>query len=287
MMEIRHLVTFITIVEHEGFTKAAEHLGYAQSTITLHIKALEEEINYPLFDRIGKRVILTETGKKLLPHAKKMLDLYHMIKEVTAAQGELTGNIVISIGETLLIYRFPPIIEEFKKLHPHVNIEWHQLDSVHYKENLMQGKSDISFMLGTEVHDPNLYSEKLAEEPMMLLYPNSFELQRDIVRSNLLFTERGCGYRTLFEQCIEEYQIGITSNIEFWSIEAVKQSILSGMGISLLPRITVEKELKEEKLSGQQYKQNLATQLLYPKNKWISPQVEAFIEIVRKHASLW
>lgn len=106
----------------------------------------------------------------------------------------------------------------------------------------MQGKSDISFMLGTEVHDPNLYSEKLAEEPMMLLYPNSFELQRDIVRSNLLFTERGCGYRTLFEQCIEEYQIGITSNIEFWSIEAVKQSILSGMGISLLPRITVEKE---------------------------------------------
>ncbi|WP_223199699.1 MULTISPECIES: LysR substrate-binding domain-containing protein [unclassified Paenibacillus] len=88
-------------------------------------------------------------------------------------------------------------------------------------------------------------------------------------------------------KCIEEYQIGITSNIEFWSIEAVKQSILSGMGISLLPRITVERELKEEQLSGQQYKQNLATQLLYPKNKWISPQVEAFIEIVRNHASLW
>lgn len=75
---------------------------------------MEEEINSPLFDRIGKRVILTETGKKLLPHAQKMLDLYHMIKEVTAAQGELTGIIVISIGETLLIHRLPPIIEELE-----------------------------------------------------------------------------------------------------------------------------------------------------------------------------
>lgn len=72
-MEIRHLVTFITIVEHEGFTKAAEHLGYAQSTITLHIKALEEEINYPLFDRIGKRVILTETGKNCCHMHRKCL----------------------------------------------------------------------------------------------------------------------------------------------------------------------------------------------------------------------
>ena len=72
-MEIRHLQTFITIVELQGFTKAAEHLGYAQSTITSHIRILEDELGEVLFDRLGKKVILTHVGKKLVPYAKQML----------------------------------------------------------------------------------------------------------------------------------------------------------------------------------------------------------------------
>jgi len=84
-MEIRHLQTFITIVELDGFTKAAEHLGYAQSTITAHIQILESEMGEVLFDRLGKKIVLTSVGKKLLPYAKQMLNIH----EFTVSQDQL------------------------------------------------------------------------------------------------------------------------------------------------------------------------------------------------------
>lgn len=282
-MEIRHLKTFKTIVETGGFTKAADKLGYAQSTITSHIKSLEIELDQPLFDRIGKQIILTETGKQLLPYANKMLQLYKDIKEVTSVNGEVGGDIVISAPEALLIYRFPPIIQEFKDKYPNVNIEWHHLDPMNFKEELITGNADISFLLGNELNDVDILTEKLWDERMMFLYPNDFDWNNTC--SNLLYTEKGCSYRFLFEQYIQEYNIPSKSTIEFWSIEAIKQSIISGLGISMLPYVTVENELSEKKLSGMEYQTGgkIATYLMYHKNKWLSPAVKAFIEMVRKH----
>lgn len=283
------MVTFKKIVDLGGFTKAADHLGYAQSTITTHIKALEDELKRPLFDRIGRNVVLTESGRNLLPQAIKMLELYNNIKEDVISNGEITGKIVISIGESLLLYRFPPIIEEYRRKYPKVNIEWHHLDSLNFKQELLKGNSDIVFMLGTEVNDANIYSEKLKDEPMMFLYPNDFNFndQNNLNQSNLLFTEKGCSYRTLFEEFIAESKMVTTRNIEFWSIEAVKQSIISGLGISILPRITVERELRENKLNGEVYKRSLSTYLMYPKNKWLSPALDELTNIVRAHAMEW
>ncbi len=74
-MELRHLKTFIIVAESGGFTRAGEQLGYTQSTITNHIRSLEEEIGIPLFDRLGKKVILTEVGEHMLSYAHKILEL--------------------------------------------------------------------------------------------------------------------------------------------------------------------------------------------------------------------
>ena len=286
-MEIRHLNTFKTIVETGGFTKAADKLGYAQSTITSHIKSLEDELSQPLFDRIGKQVILTETGKQLLPYANQMLQLYKDIKEVTSINGEVAGEIVISAPEALLIYRFPPIIKEFKEKYPDVNIEWHHLDPLTFKEDITSGKVDINFILGQEVNDPDLLTEKLGNEKMMFLYPNGLDWRN--TTSNLLYTEKGCSYRFLFDQFIQEYHIPTKASIEYWSIEAIKQSIVSGLGISMLPYITVEKELEERQLSGLEYSagDKISTYLVYHKNKWLSPAVMAFIEMIRMYAKGW
>ena len=80
-MEIRHLQTFVTIAELGSFTKAAEYLGYAQSTITSHIQILENELGEILFNRLGKKIILTNLGKELIPYAKQMLEVYKEILE--------------------------------------------------------------------------------------------------------------------------------------------------------------------------------------------------------------
>jgi molybdenum-dependent DNA-binding transcriptional regulator ModE len=82
-MEMRHLKTFKVITETGGFTRAAEVLGYAQSSVTAHIKALEAELGTPLLDRIGKRVILTQAGERLLPYANEVLRIYDRIHDLS------------------------------------------------------------------------------------------------------------------------------------------------------------------------------------------------------------
>lgn len=117
-MEIRHLQTFITIVEVEGFTKAAERLGYAQSTITSHIQILENELGGALFDRLGKKIVLTNLGKELVPYVKQMLQIYKEIKGIKSEHNDVSGDLIIGAGESLSIYRLGKILKEYKKTFP-------------------------------------------------------------------------------------------------------------------------------------------------------------------------
>jgi len=121
-MEMRHLQTFMTIVELYGFTKAAEYLGYAQSTITSHIQLLEEEIGSPLFDRLGKKIVLTSIGRELLPYAVEMLKIYKSVKNICINQNSIAGDLVIGAPESLTVYRMKQILSEYRKSFPQVNI---------------------------------------------------------------------------------------------------------------------------------------------------------------------
>lgn len=94
-MELRHLHTFKTVAEVRGFTRAAELLGYAQSSITAQIQFLEEEVGAPLFNRLGKKITLTEAGKRLLPYACEILKLHDSALETTKESGIPSGTIVI------------------------------------------------------------------------------------------------------------------------------------------------------------------------------------------------
>lgn len=293
-MEIRYLKTFKAIVDLGGFTKAAEYLGYAQSTVTFHIKSIEGELSSPVFDRIGKKVFLTETGRLLMPHAIKILSIYKDLKEVSLS-GEIRGKLVISAPEALLIYRLPPVIKEFKEKYPRVDIQLKHLDPTKLKTDLTQGHVDIAFVLDREREEKEIHFEELVTEPMMFISPDFISLNRkDSLKNRVfLFTERGCSYRMLFEKIIEHniisYEAEDANVIEFWSIDALKQCVICGLGVSVLPYITVENEIKQKKLIAQVINTDskLSTYLAYHKDKWLAPSQEAFLEIVRKHAGVW
>ena len=112
-MEFRQLITFKCIVEHGGFKEAAEQLDYAQSTITTHIKNLEEELEHELFNRLGNHVTLTHYGEKLLPYVKQLLQIYYQIEDLDDAP---KGRLTIGISESLMICRIPEILEMYKKI---------------------------------------------------------------------------------------------------------------------------------------------------------------------------
>ncbi|MFP7737272.1 LysR family transcriptional regulator [Priestia aryabhattai] len=297
-MEIRHFVTFKKIIETGSFTQAAEHLGYTQSTVTSHIQALEEHIGAPLFDRMGRKVRLTDIGKKLWPYTQEILDTYGKIESITNDGEEIRGELKIAAPESLTVYRLEPILREYRKKFPHVNISLSNATCGDNKRAILNGSADIAFVMLPQLQDSDLIVHSLLDEPLVLvgsadccllnILDKGYENQR--ISECLIVNEQECSYRTIFEEYLRERGIVPSHTMELWSIEAMKRCIMSGLGIACLPLMTVNDEIKEGKLKiipcVGDFKQ-IFSQVAYRKNKWISPALSMFIEITLKHARGW
>ncbi|PTX60804.1 DNA-binding transcriptional LysR family regulator [Melghirimyces profundicolus] len=295
-MELRHLKTFKAVVDAGGFRKAAEHLGYAQSTITSHIQLLEEELESPLFDRLGKKTILTETGRRFLPYAIQFLKLYEKAKEIREDDECPTGTLTIAAPESLTVYRLPPVIHEYKQRYPQVEMVLKPSPNREALSRLRTGETDLVFLLESEWKDPDLVIKKLVDEPMVLITPPDHRFREiststlpALVEETFLYTEQGCSYRMLFEDYLQKNGIAPKTSVESWSVEAIKQCVMCGLGISLLPRIAVQSEIEEGKLAGIPWKEphSVATVMAYHKDKWLSPALKAFLQMVNQHAIRW
>lgn len=296
-MEIRHLQTFITIVELGGFSKAAEHLGYAQSTITSHIQILESELKEVLFDRLGKKIVLTNVGKELVPYAKQMLDVYKEIKNITSEQKGISGDLVIGAGESLSIYRLGEILKEYKRNFPNVNIILKNSICSDLRSKLHSGEIDIIFTIEPQIIDRDLVVKNLKDECMAIIASPDADLEflstnliSETARENIILSENGCSFRIAFENYLKQKKIKYKNPLEFSSIEATKKCVMNGLGISFLPLYTVRDEIKEGSLKMIELKESLgkfSTQLAYHKNKSISGPMSKLIEIALKNAANW
>lgn len=296
-MEIRHLQTFITIVEVEGFTKAAEHLGYAQSTITSHIKILENELGKSLFDRLGKKNVLTNVGKELLPYAKEMLQVYKKIKNITSEQNEVSGDLIIGAGESLSIYRLGKILKEYKQSFPKVNIILKNSICSELRSKLHSGELDIIFTIEPEIIDKDLVVKNLKDESMVIISSPDADLEflsknfkSEDARESIIFSEKGCSFRIAYENYLKGNKIKYVNPLEFSSIETIKKCVMNGLGISFLPFYTVRNEINEGSLKMIELKEPLdkfRTQLAYHKDKSISLPMSKLIEITSKNSNNW
>jgi DNA-binding transcriptional LysR family regulator len=297
LMEIRHLQTFITIVELEGFTKAAEHLGYAQSTITSHIQILENELGESLFDRLGKKIVLTNVGKELVPYAKQMLYVYKEIKNIKSEQKGVYGDLIIGAGESLTIYRLGKILKEYKKSFPNVNIILKDSICSNLRSKLHSGEVDIIITIEPKIMDTDLVVKNLKDECMVIIGAPDADLEflstnfeSEVARESIIFSEKGCSFRIAFENYLKQKKIKYVNPLEFSSIEAIKKCVMNGLGISFLPFYTVRNEIKEGSLKMIEATESFdkfRTQLAYHKNKSISLPMNKLIEITLKNSSNW
>ncbi|MCY7848507.1 LysR family transcriptional regulator [Bacillus haynesii] len=294
-MEIRHLKTFKTIVDIGGFTRAADYLGYAQSTVTSHVQAIEQELRKPLFYRLGKKMMLTEAGKHLLPYAAEMVELYEKARHIPENDQEPAGNLIIGASESLTVYRLPAILHEFTNKYPQVTVTLKSSTCWQLRDELKQGKIDVAFLLDNDRKENDLHVEKLVNEPMVFIFhkehPAGQKALDDLTftaNETFLYTEHGCSYRDFFEEYLRQRGVIADHTMEFWSVEAIKQCVMCGLGVSLLPLITTRTDIEEGKLQGTLVRDALfSTQMVYHKNKWLSPAMAAFTDIVRRKARDW
>lgn len=296
-MEIRHLQTFIAIIEQDGFTKAAKYLGYAQSTITAHIQILENELGQALFDRLGKKIVLTNIGKELVPYAKQMIQIYKEIKNITAEENGVSGNLVIGAGESLSIYRLGKILKEYKKSFPKVNIILKNLICSDLRSKLHSGELDVIFAIEPQIMDEDLVVKNLKYEQMVIVGDPDSDLEflsktleGVVARESIIFGEKGCSFTIAFENYLKQNKIKYINPLELSSIEAIKKCVMNGLGISLLPFYTVRNEIKEGSLKMIEVEEpfnEFITQFVYHKNRSISLPMSKLMEITLKHSANW
>lgn len=297
-LELKQLHTFKVVAELNGITRAAEHLGYAQSSVTAQIQALEEELGTPLFDRLGKKIVLTEAGKRLLPYAESMLQTHEEAKEAVRSHTTPSGTLTIGSPESLAAFRLPAVIQEYKRAFPRVKIILKPGYCWEMRQLVRKGELDIAFLMEPEHDGENdLHIESLVTESMALLSSVDHPLvQLDQVHpehlrnETFLLTETGCSYRTLFEYYLRTHGIPSELGIEFNSIEAIKNCASAGLGLAYLPLITVRKELQEGRLAILNWAgipDRITTRLAVHKRKWMSPALAEWIHLVRKHAEQW
>ncbi|UJA09731.1 LysR family transcriptional regulator [Streptomyces collinus] len=290
-MELRLLVTFEKVAAVGSFTRAAAELAYAQSSVTGQVRALESSLGVELFDRLGSRIRLTEAGERLLPCARRIIELTEEARAAVTGAGEPSGTLTVGTMESLTSYRLPPLLEYFHHRHPGVRIALRTTIGDETRQALRQGTYDVGFLMEEETGHPGLESVVLAVEPLALVAAPGHAMAgrtlatADLTGQPLLATEPGCAYRDLFER--ELTASAPVDFLEFGTIEATKRAAAAGLGIALLPEVTVAAELAEGSLVRLAWEPpfTLRTQLAWRSGRRLAPHVRLFVEQARRLVS--
>lgn len=287
-MELRQLQIFSTAAQTLNFTKAGTKLGYAQSNITGQIRQLEEELQVKLFERLGRGIQLTNEGRKFLENVNQILFLCEK------AKGEFSPDVfrgILSIGaaETLCVYRLPEVLRQYRKHYPLVEIRVQTDSCDNFIEAIKANHIDIAMVLTDKIKAPELTIQALHDETMTMiaspLHPLAKKLSitpPDLAEECLILTLPGCGYRPLILDMLKKQNVKPASIMELSSVGAIKQCTICGLGVTILPKISVSDNLASGKLVELNWsgpKLEVKTQLIYHQEKWITPPMKAFLDL--------
>ncbi|QDQ02373.1 LysR family transcriptional regulator [Lysinibacillus fusiformis] len=291
-MELRQLKTFHTLATTLNFTRAAEVQNYVPSTVTMQMKSLEDELGVKLVDRLGKKVALTDAGRSFLGYVDHILCELEEAQYAVKQSGEMTGTLTISADETLCTYRLPAVLRRFRLRYPGVRLMFRPLSKPNLKQSLREGNADIIFMLDEMKGEAGICGEKVRDELFYLLVAPEHPLASqtnllidDFNGETFLLTEQGCSYRMFFERSLSQKAMGNITELEFNSAEAIKQCAKIGMGIAILPEMAVAAELNRGELVTLPWDLtaiSFATQMFWHEEKWMSPAIEAFLDLTRE-----
>lgn len=290
-MELRHLAAFDAVVRTGSVTRAAVDLNYVQSSVTAQIQALEADLGVRLFDRIGRRLALTEAGRQLAPIAQRMLALMDEARDAVTQPASPRGTVTISAPESVCTYRLPALMQRCRANFPDVRLVFRPLPAQELVPCVRAGKVDVAFVPDERKQIADLRVEPLVTERLAILVAPGHRLAasamvgpRDFTDETMLLTESGCPYRSRFLALLGEAGVSPHTLFEFGSVETIKQCTLAGMGVAVLPAMAVARELADGRLVALPWQGpalTMATQLVWHGGRWLSPAMRVVITLAR------
>lgn len=283
------MTTFKTIVEEGSFTAAAEKLHYTQSTITFQIDQLEKELSVDLFEKVGRKMVLTSAGKDLIPRVNEIFGAVDKLNYLNKSIDDYEGELHIGVAETYLCYRLPQVLKTFVAKAPKAKLYIRSMNCYEIRNELISGALDI----GIFYKDIGGYKDSLSVTPMksypvaLLASPKTAEKFSDFKTPNLqykiplIINEPNCIFRQIFERYLKENDIILDHTIELGSIATIKNLVENDVGVTFLPKFAAEEELRSGNLVEIETNvehNELTIACGYHKNKWISPLHQCFID---------
>ena len=289
-MELRNLITFIHVVELGSFTRAAELLGYSQSTVSFQIKQLEDELGCLLFERINHTITLTERGHELVSYAHRARALTDELRESVANESECRGQVHIvtpdSVCEEMLRYHYL----DFRREYPNISIKFTTADTTVMFDMLDRNEADVIITLDIRSfrRDYVIVREKAMPMHFVASAKSKFAGKRklkiaDIASEPFILTEYEQDYRRVFDKELAKLSLSITPALEIGRTDVISRIVSESEMLAFLPDFVTKPYVEKGKLcylDVSDFGVEIWKQLIYHKNKWISKALRAFLDFV-------
>ena len=291
-MELRNIQTFLKVAELHSFSQAAAQLGYSQSTVTTHIQQLEAELGVRLFDRINKTVRLTQYGESFSDYARQLTRLAETAKAAMQTPQDLSGNLRLATAESLCTTFFPNILQQYHQQHPKVELLVRTAGTEEMFWMLQHNEVDFFYTLDRRITQPDFVKLLDVEEPICFVSAPQHPLANrkqiepeEVLAQELILTERGMSYRDALSEALEARALSPKPFLEVGNTDLICKLLRRGIGVSYLPEYLVQADLQcgaLVRLSVNLPEFRLWRQMFCHRDKWITPQMQAMIDLVRQ-----
>lgn len=293
-ISLRQLRIFESVARHLSYTRAAEELHLSQPAVSMQIKQLEEQVGLPMFERLGKRILLTEAGQEVLHYGQLVnRSLREMDEALESLKGIRRGRLQIAVASTVN-YFAPRLLAVFQQRYPGITL---RLD-VTNRENLVQllESNGVDLVLmGQPPQDIAVEAEPFMDNPLVVIAPPDHVLamaaripMARLAEEIFVVREDGSGTRQAMERFFGERGLTLRRGMQMTRNEAVKQAVRSGLGLGVVSLHTIELELETGRLvvlDAEGFPDRRTWFLVYRRGKRLSPAARAFREFVLAEAS--
>lgn len=295
-MEFRQLISFVKVARLGNLSLAAENLGYSQSAVTIQIKKLEEELGVRLFDRIGRRLSITDQGRHFLPYAERIIEEMKLARIAMEPASELQGTLRIGAVESIMMHYVSRIVRVMHELHPKVSIHLFTGTPEELSAMLDSNRVDLIYVLEKSLSDDRWIKVIEKKEEIVFVSASSREICRktdisveELLGEPMILTETNANYRQAFDNYLARNRLSFHPFMEVSSTQYILQAVTELNCVSLLPRYVVQEAIADRsltELSVRGFSPEMYSQLFLHRDKWKTREMEEFVCIAEAVAGV-
>lgn len=289
-MEIRNLITFLTVAETKNFTRAAERLGYSQSAVTVQIKHLESELGVKLFDRIGKSAALTSYGISFIEYADNAVKAMAKASAFNAETGAGSGVVRFGIVGSILSFVLTDVLLEYRRRFPNVTVSIFEGPSSEIEKKIRKSELDLAYFLDFKTPSNDWVRVREEKEPLLIVTNPSNPLTKkekvrfcDLANEDFVLVPKGSNYRTIFDSELVKHNVSITPSVEISNTDLIIRLLKEEPFVTVIPEFAVRRHIRDGSIAPinvEDFDYCQYSQLVYLKGKVITPHIKGFIDTV-------